>query len=309
MRIWFIGTADFGVPSLSALLGSRHEVLGVLTQPDSPAGRGLRPRPPPVKVRATEAGLPVYQPQRPSLAGSPMEAVQPPPDVVLVVAYGRLLGPDLLKWPTRGCINLHASLLPRLRGAAPVNWSILNGETETGVTTFLMTERLDAGPIFLQRPCPILPEDTTESLSLRLAGMGASLCLETLEALGDSPIIPRPQEEALATYAPKLKKADGDIDWSLPAGVICRRVRGLRPWPVARTSWGDGTLLIWSARASLASQEAPPGTVLGLREEGVGVAAADGTVILTEVQAEGGRRLEARSFWRGHPLPWGTRLA
>ena len=237
-----------------------------------------------------------------------MEAVQPPPDLVLVVAYGHLLRPDLLKWPTRGCINLHASLLPKLRGAAPINWSILNGETETGMTTFLMTEPLDAGPILLQRTCPILPEDTAETLSVRLAGMGASLCLETIEAWGDSRILPRPQEEDRATYAPKLKKVDGIIDWSLPAEAICRRVRGLRPWPVARTSWENGILLIWSARASSTQEAAPPGTVLGLREEGIGISAVDRTVILTEVQAEGGRRLEARAFWRGRPLLSGTPL-
>ena len=309
MRVWFMGTSDFAVPCLDALLGSHHEILGVLTQPDSPAGRGRRLKPPPIKVRAVEAGLNVYQPEKPLLRGSLLEGVQPPPDLVLVVAYGHLLGPDLLKWPARGCVNLHASLLPRLRGAAPINWSILNGETETGVTTLLMTERLDAGPILLQRSCPILPEDTTESLSARLAGMGASLCLETFEVLEDSRITPQPQEETLATYAPKLKKADGVIDWSLSAEVICQKVRAFRPWPVAQTSWGDGILLIWSAHPSPAEAGALPGTVLGLREEGIGIAALDGTVIITEIQAEGGKRMEAQAFWRGHPLLSGTPLA
>ncbi len=324
MKILFMGTPEFAVPSLDALLASSHELIGVVTQPDAPAGRGRGLRPPPVKVRALAAGLPVHQPEKPKRALWPALS----PDVVVVIAYGHILRPDILEWPARGCVNLHASLLPRYRGAAPVNRALIQGEGKTGVTSMLIVEKLDAGDILLQRQCPITEEDTTETLSERLSHMSAEVCLETLDALERGTVSPRPQDESRATYAPKLKKEDAPLNWELDAADICRRVRGLRPWPVARTRWGmaegggasterDGGnwIRVWMAVPGLGEEPpgVPPGTVGGLAEspsgqEGICIAAADAWVLLTEIQAEGGRRMDARAFWQGHRLPAGAVL-
>ncbi|MFQ5911732.1 MAG: methionyl-tRNA formyltransferase [Nitrospinota bacterium] len=319
MKILFMGTPDFAIPTLDALLASSHEIIGVVTQLDAPAGRGRILRPPPVKRRAIEAALPVHQPEKPKRELWPDLW----PDLIVVIAYGQILRSDILEWPARGCINLHASLLPRYRGAAPINWTIIEGETETGVTSMLMAERLDAGDILLQRGCPIAEDDTAETLWARLADLSAEVCLETLEALGQGTLTPRPQEESKATYARKLKREDAYLDWGLAAAAICRRVRGLRPWPVARTRWGmmedrdptekgegEDWIRVWMAVPG--SEEGPPGVLPGtvgglgknaLGQEGVRIAAADGWVLLTEVQPEGGRRMDARAFWQGHRLP------
>lgn len=327
MNILLMGTPDFAVPTLEALLASPHEVMGAVAQPDAPAGRGKRLKPPPVKVRALLAGIPVHQPEKPRRDLWPGLS----PDVVVVIAYGRILRPDILNWPRLGCINLHASLLPRYRGAAPIHWALMEGETETGVTSFLIEEKLDAGGILLQRRCPISAEDTTEMLSEKLARLSAEVCLETLDALERGAVTPAPQDESKATYARKLKKEDGWLDWRWEAAVIGRRVRGLRPWPVAQTRWAaaegggpsgesrDGAWLrVWMAVPEGGGEparppDAPPGTVGGLAvsrlgREGIRIAAADDWVLLTEVQPEGGRRMDARAFWQGHRLPAGAVL-
>ncbi len=321
MKILFMGTPEFAVPTLDALIASSHKIVGVVTQPDAPAGRGRKLTPPPIKVRAMEAGLPVLQPEKPKKELWPNLS----PDVVIVIAYGHILKSDILEWPKLACINLHASLLPRYRGAAPINWALIEGETETGITSMLMAERLDAGDVLLQRPCPITDNDTTETLHDRLAQLAADVCIETLEEVSRGGLSPKPQDESKATYAPKLKKEDAPVDWSAEADSICRRVRGLRPWPVAQTRWGGESregggnwIRVWMAvpekgDAFDGSSRVEPGTVGGLGVdpsgvEGIRVAASDGWVLLTEVQPEGGRRMDASAFWQGHRLPAGARL-
>lgn len=321
MKILFMGTPEFAVPTLDALIASSYEIVGVVTQPDAPAGRGRKLRPPPIKVRAVDAGLPVHQPEKPKKELWPDLS----PDVVIVIAYGHILKSDILEWPKQACINLHASLLPRYRGAAPINWALIEGETETGITSMLMVEKLDAGDVLLQRSCPITDNDTAETLHDRLANLAADVCVETLEEVSRGGLSPKPQDESKATYAPKLKKEDAPVDWSAKADSICRRVRGLRPWPVARTRWGGETdegggnwIRVWMAVPEQGetfdgSSRAEPGTVGGLGvdpsgREGIRVAASDGWVLLTEVQPEGGRRMDAKAFWQGHRLSAGTRL-
>jgi methionyl-tRNA formyltransferase len=267
-----------------------------------------------------EGGLAVHQPDRPARELWPDLS----PDVVIVIAYGHILRTDLLQWPQRGCVNLHASLLPRHRGASPVNFALMEGDAKTGVTSMYMVERLDAGDILLQRPCSITEEDTAETLAEKLSHIAAEVCLDTLGALETETVMPVPQDESKATYAPKLKKEDAPLDWGKGAKVLCRRIRGLRPWPVARTRWvpadggagGEGGWIrVWMAvpDAEAGPPGVPAGTVGGPAEgvsgrKGVRVAAADGWVLLTEVQPEGGRRMDAEAFWRGHRLPAGAVL-
>jgi methionyl-tRNA formyltransferase len=268
-----------------------------------------------------EAGLPVHQPEKPRKDLWPDLS----PEVVVVIAYGHILKSDILEWPKRACINLHASLLPRYRGAAPINWALIEGETETGITSMLMVERLDAGDVLLQRSCPITDNDTTETIHDRLAMLAAEVCIETLEEVDRGGLSPEPQDESQATYAPKLKKEDASLDWSAKADSICRRVRGLRPWPVAWTRWGGADdegggnwIRVWMAvpeqgETFNAPSRVEPGTVDGLGVgptglEGIRVAASDGWVLLTEVQPEGGRRMDAKAFWQGHKLPAGAVL-
>ncbi len=342
MKILLMGTPEFAVPTLDALLASSHEIIGVVTQPDAPAGRGRKLRPPPVKERAVEAGVSVYQPRRPARELWPALS----PDLIVVVAYGRILKSDLLDWPPLGCVNLHASLLPRHRGAAPIQWALIEGDKETGVTSMQMVEKLDAGDILLRRRCPIALDETAESLSEKLSGLAAAVCMETIDALGGGGagmLEPIPQDEALATYASKLKKEDAVLDWHQEAAAICRRVRGLRPWPVARTRWvalggdmaagengGEPWLRVWMAAPEsgestdcaddpdlkkpgdcVGAMDVPPGFIGGLAKgpsgrEGIRIAAADGWVLLTEVQPEGKRRMDAKAFWQGYRLPEGA---
>lgn len=304
-----MGTPEFALPSLERLVSSPHRVVGVVTQPDRPRGRGKRVQPPPVKVRALSLGLPVLQPQHVREEGF-MELVRGlAPDVVVVVAYGRILPPSFLRLPSHGCVNLHASLLPRYRGAAPIQRAIMNGEKETGVTTMLMDEGLDTGDILLQRRVPIHEADTAGSLHDRLAREGAELLLETLELLARGCLAPRPQDHRLATYASPLKPEDELIDWQRPARDLYNQVRALNPWPVART-WLEGRVFkVWRAAVSAfpPPPEAQPGEVLASRQELV-VATGAGCLALQEVQLEGGKRLPAEDFLRGRPVPVGTVL-
>lgn len=325
MKILLMGTPDFAVPTLDALLSSSHELVGVVTQPDAPSGRGKRLRPPALKQKALEASLTVFQPERPHRELWP----DLKPELVVVIAYGHILKPNFLEWPDRGCINLHASLLPKYRGAAPINWAIMRGETETGVTSMRMVESLDAGEILLQRRCPISDGETSDSLHDTLAFLSASVCLDTIDGLETGSIVPTFQVEDEVTYAPRLKKEDAVIDWNTPVVDICRRVRGLRPWPVARTRWGfEGKpsgcavswLRVWMAKPDIdtrqedeCSFDPPPGTIDALGrattgEDGIRVKAADGWVLLTEVQPEGRRRMDANSFWQGYRLKLGSVL-
>ena len=304
-----MGTPDFALPSLEVLVSSPHRVVGVVTQPDRPRGRGKKVQPPPVKVRALSLGLPVFQPQRVKEEGFVDLVRGLAPDAVVVVAYGQILPPSILRLPPYGCINLHASLLPRYRGAAPIQRAIMNGEKETGVTTMLMDEGLDTGGILLQRRVPIYEEDTAGKLHDRLAREGAELLLETLDLLARGDLAPRPQDHRLATYAPPLTPEDELIDWRRPARDLYNQVRALNPWPVART-WLEGKVLkVWRAAASPLPPpaEAQPGEVVLSRKELV-VATGVGCLALLEIQLEGGKRLPAEDFLRGRPIPEGTVL-
>ncbi len=308
----FAGTPDFAVPSLRALCASRHRVRAVFTQPDRAAGRGRRPRPGPVATLARELGLTLEQPAtlRDPEVQERLRALGA--DALVVVAYGLLLPPAVLAIPRLGCLNVHASLLPRWRGAAPIQHAILAGDAETGVSIMQMEKGLDTGPVLACAPERIRPDDTAGSLGERLASLGAALLVETLDRLAAGPLAAARQDDAAATRAPKLSKAQAELDWARPAPELERRVRAFDPWPVAWTPLPDGApLRIWSARAlpaaSGAVSAAAPGTVLAAGAAGIDVAAGSGVLRLLEVQAPGGRRLAAGAFAAGHAVA-GVRL-
>jgi methionyl-tRNA formyltransferase len=296
MRVLFYGTPAFALPTLHALL-DRHTVVGVVTQPDRPAGRGQRLAPPPVKQVALERSLPVFQPARLREPGWAERLATVEPDVAVVVAFGQILTRPLLELPARGSINVHASLLPRYRGAAPVAWAIIRGEAETGITTFRMDEGMDTGPLLLQRPLPIGPEETAGELAGRLAELGAAVLLETLDRLDR--LTPVPQDHAAATLAPRLRKEDGALDWTRPAAELAARVRGVNPWPGAATSGPTGRLLIWRARGRAGAGE--PG-VLTQAEDVLGIGTGAGLLEPLEVQPESRRVMPWSTFLHGARL-------
>lgn len=307
-----MGTPAFAAASLTRLLESPHEVVGVVTRPDAPAGRGRVMRASAVKDIAVARGLPLMQPLRlkdPQLAAQ-LESLAP--DIVVVVAYGRILPEALLELAARGAVNVHASLLPLYRGASPVAHAILHGEKETGVTTMRMIASLDAGDILMQRAIAISDDDTTGTLEERLALLGADLLIETLDALAAGAVHPVPQDHDRATWAPTLSKDDGRIDWSLPARELWLRVRAFDPWPGAWTRTPAGRQLrIWRARpAESSSAQAAAGTVLGVggRKDDVEVGAGAGSLLLTQVQPEGGRRMPAMEAVSGRHLRVGDVL-
>lgn len=307
MKIVFAGTPAFAVPSLAALIEAGHEVCAVLTQPERPAGRGRRLVPSPVKQLATRHGLAVLQPATlegfaPILAGFG-------PDAMVVIAYGSILPRAILALPRYGCINVHASLLPRWRGAAPIARAIEAGDAETGVTIMQMDEGLDTGPILLAARTPIADTDTAQTLHDRLAALGARTLLEALERLGRGSLVPQPQDETLACYARKLSKHEATIDWSQPAAVLHRKVRAFNPYPVAATVWRGKRLRLWEVGPlAPGAAGALPGTVLDADADGVRVATGEGVLTITRLQLEGGKRLAAGDFLRGHRLVPGERL-
>jgi methionyl-tRNA formyltransferase len=305
-RIVFMGTPAFAVPSLKALIDKGFDVVAVATQPDRPRGRGLRPAPSPVKEIALEHGIEAYEPQKLRDEGFIKRLKTLKPDVIVVVAYGKILPKPVLDIPKRGCINLHASILPRYRGAAPINWAIIKGEKTTGVTTMLMDEGLDKGPVFLTEEVPIADDETAGDLTKRLSGVGAELLVRTIALLEDKKIEPLPQDEKNATYAPMLKKEDGRVDWNKGAGEIRNLVRGLYPWPGAHTYWKGRLLKIHGGRA-LTGPEAlgdgrGPGTVMETTEEGIKIKCGRGIFEITELQVEGKRRMSAGDFLKGYSL-------
>lgn len=307
-----MGTPDFAVPSLEALLDSRHQVAAVVTRPDRPSGRGLKLRPPPVKAVAEKHGLPVLQPVK-VRDGSFLDSVTSfAPDVLVVVAYGRILPRPVLMAAPHGGVNLHASLLPKYRGAAPVAWAIARGETVTGITTMRMVEELDAGDIYLQRSTPIGPEETAGELESRLAELGAPFLVETLDALARGEMAGIPQDDAKATFAPVLTKSDGSIDWTMSAREIACRTRAFDPWPTAYTSLGGRGLRIRKARVPAApprSGDAAPGTIVEAGRSRLLVACGEGSVLeLVEVQPAGRRRMRAADAVAGRYLTAGARL-
>jgi methionyl-tRNA formyltransferase len=306
MRIAFLGTPAFAVPALDALAAAGHEVVVVVAQPDRPAGRGQELREPATKGWARARGIPVLQPLkvRDGVLAGQLAALSP--DLLVVVAYGRILGEDLLGLAPQGAVNVHASILPRHRGAAPIQWSIAEGDLETGVTIMQMDAGLDTGDVLLQRTLAI-GDDDAEALAPRLARLGGEALVEALRLLEAGAIVPVRQDGARATLAPVLEKEHGRLDFGLPAGRLAARIRGFRPWPGAFTAVAGRSLKVHAARAAAADGLAP-GVARGT-PEGILVGCAGGTaLLLTEVQLEGKRRVAAPEFLKGHPLPEGTVL-
>lgn len=307
-KIVFMGTPAYAVPTLSALHRSRHEIARVVTQPDRPKGRGRRVSPPPVKTTALAFGYPVDQPQKIKTDAFVDSLARLEPDIFVVVAYGRILPKSILAVPSIGCVNVHASLLPKYRGAAPIQWALIKGETETGVTTILMDEGMDTGDILLSAREPIEAADSTASLHDRLADLGAQVLIATLDRLAEGTLTPTPQDHRLATTAPMLKKDDGRIDWTLSASAITSFIRGMNPWPGAFTFNEGKRLKFYRAEALASDTDAAPGTVLPGFADELRVAAGSGALSIREIQGESGKRLPADAFLRGHPLPTGTLL-
>jgi methionyl-tRNA formyltransferase len=309
MRIVFMGTPDFAVPSLEALLKSEETVVGVVTQPDRPKGRGRALTPSPVKLVCQREGLPVLQPVKMKDPAFLDALKNWQPDLIAVAAFGRILPPAILNLPSKGCVNVHASLLPKYRGAGPIQWAIINGERETGITTMLMDEGMDTGAILLQEAVPIEPDDTAGTLSAKLAQVGGRLLLETVRRLKAETLVPRPQDHTQATLAPLLKKEDGLIDWTRPAVEIANRIRGLAPWPGAYTFAGEDLLKIWKATAKDGRTDKTfPGTIIGLAKEAILVSTGDGLLSITEIQPANSRRMTAAQFLAGHQLSPGQVL-
>lgn len=307
MNIVFMGTPEFAVPCLKALIGTKHTVSGVFTQPDKPKGRGYTLTPPPVKAAALEAEIPVYQPVK-MRDGEALGILRTlAPDLIVVTAYGKILPKEILELPRFGCINIHASLLPRYRGAAPIQWSVLHGEPVTGVTSMQMAQGLDTGDMLLKKETPIGENETAGELHDRLSVIGAEVLLETLDALEAGTLVPQKQDDARSTYASMLTKDLCPMDWSRPAQELHNQVRGLSPWPVALTTLNGRRLKVHRTKLTGLQKSGVPGEVAS--SEPLTVVCGDGACLeLVEVQAEGKKRMKAEDFLRGCPVKAGTVL-
>jgi methionyl-tRNA formyltransferase len=309
MRIVFMGTPDFAVPSLEALIRSDDQVVGVVSQPDRPKGRGQQLVSPPVKLVAERAGISILQPLKirtPEFLQA-LSAWQP--DLIAVAAYGRILHSPILRLPPMGCVNVHGSLLPKYRGAAPVQWAVINGETETGITTMLMDEGMDTGPMLLQEKLDILPDDTAGTLAPRLAELGGRLLVDTIIQLKAGTVMPRKQEDGQATLAPLLKKEDGLIDWTMTAKALANRVRGLSPWPGAYTFCGGERWSVWKAVSTMGATSEKPGTVVTVNKQAIVVATGDGLLEIHEIQTANSKRMSVAQFLAGHRVAAGVSLS
>ena len=315
MRIVFAGSGTFGLPTLRALVEGGQEIALAVTQPDRPAGRGRAVRISPVALFARERDIPVIQPEDVNAKPAIRRIRKVQPDLLLVISYGQKIGPYLLGAAPHGAINLHASLLPKYRGAAPINRAIINGELETGLTVIAMTEEIDAGDILGQRATPIEPGETAGELADRLSKFGARLVTEVIREIPLGEVERRRQNESQATFAPRLKKTDGLIDWNLPAQEVHNRIRGTTPWPGAYTtlpgSGSRGPLRLVVARSRLVESagKGEPGTIVAVTPEGIDVAAAKGVVRLLELTPAGKRAMPAADFARGYRVAAGVRLA
>jgi methionyl-tRNA formyltransferase len=310
VRIAFLGTAPFAVPALEALIASAHEVAVVVTGPDKPAGRGRKLRPTPVKECAVTAGIPVMTPAGPRDPRFIQEFHSLELDAAVVVAY-RILPPEVFDAPRLGTLNIHPSLLPKYRGPAPIQWTLINGETETGVSIIRITETVDAGGVVRQKRISVNPDENAGQLAERLAPLGAEMILEALAGLEAGTLKPLPQDETEVTRAPKLSKEDGLIDWSGDARSVHNRIRGVTPWPGAYTFLPDGRVLkVFESRIESEGGKASPGEVIGgvQGEDHLSIACGEGTLGFHEVQLEGKRRMTVGEFLRGYDLPQGTRL-
>jgi methionyl-tRNA formyltransferase len=330
VNVLFMGTPDYAVASLRVLLEEGYHVVGVVTQPDRPKGRKRVLTPPPVKVEAEKHGIPVFQPERLRRPKAVAQIAEFQADLIVTAAYGQILPKVVLELPKYGCINVHGSILPKYRGGAPIQYSVINGEKTTGVTILYMAEGIDTGDMLAKVEVPITDEDTAGTLFATLSREGAELLRRTLPDLLAGRLVPEPQNEAEATYAPTLKREDERIDWSLPALEIFNKVRGLNPWPVAFTLWNGEVFKVWacakpdgeSEMARIGDRAAAdeagtangdkvalePGTVLKSDERGIEVMTGAGTILLTEVQPAGKKAMDAATFNRGSGIPEGTVL-
>ncbi|TFG78406.1 MAG: methionyl-tRNA formyltransferase [Thermodesulfobacteriales bacterium] len=306
MKIIFMGTPEFAVSSLKALIESDHDVVAVVAQPDKPKGRGRKLAPPPTKALAEQHNIPVLQPEKVRTQEFLSQLQNLSPDLICVTAYGKILPKSILEVPPYGCINVHASLLPKYRGAAPINWVIVRGETQSGITTMLMDEGMDTGDMLLKKEIQIQDEDDAGSLSEKLSQLGAELLLETISQLQEGKLGPAKQDESLATYAPMLKKSDGEIKWENPASELWNLIRGMNPWPGTFTTLGNKSLKIF--KATLIDGEGSPGEVLESDPGVLRVSTGEGALEILELQLEGGKRLDTKSFLAGRKIEKGTIL-
>jgi len=306
MRVVFMGTPAFAVPSLEALANSDHEVVGVVTQPDRPKGRGQAVVSCPVKELALSKGLPVRQPDKIKSLEFLQQLSEWKPDVIAVTAFGRILPKTILNLPPMGCVNVHGSLLPAYRGAAPIQWALIHGDTETGITTMVMDEGMDTGAVLLQQTIPIEPEDTALELGDRMALAGGALLVETLTCLAAQTVVPRVQDHSRATMAPLLKKEDGVIDWTQSATEIANRIRGLSPWPGSYTFHHEHRLIIRKGRVDTQGGPAGggqrPGTILAVGPKSFWVETGEGRIEVLEVQPANKKRMSVEQFLLGYAL-------
>lgn len=310
MRVIFMGTPDFSVGTLEALIAAGHEVCLAVTQPDKPKGRGGKMQYTPVKEKALFYNIPVYQPKRVRDPECVEELRKYNADVMVVVAFGQILPKEILEMTPYGCINVHASLLPKYRGAAPIQWAIIEGEEVTGVTTMQMDEGLDTGDMILKTEVPVAADETGESLHDKLAAAGAALCVETLKALENGTAVREKQGESPTAYAKMLTKELGDIDWAEPAVKIERLVRGLNSWPGTYTHWNGKVMKIWRAAAEASeTADVQPGTVVSVEKESFAVQTGDGVLRVLEVQMPGKKRMDAGAFLRGNTMEPGGLLS
>ena len=305
MRVVFMGTPDFAVPSLEALVQAGHEVAGVFSQPDRPVGRHQNKlQPTPVKVCAQAHGIPVFQPEKLRDGTALARLRELDPELIVVAAYGRILPDDILALPARGCINVHSSLLPKYRGSAPINWAVIQGEQETGVTIMHMAAELDAGDIISQVSTPIGPEETAEEVHDRLAALGGALLVQTVAQIEAGTAPRTPQDPGRVTLAPMLSRALSPIDWTGSAQSIHNKIRGLYPWPAASTDVISGdTVKLYRSTLPGKAASAHPGVIVAAGKEGIDIACGDGQVLrVLELQAPGGKRMSAAAYLAGHPL-------
>ena len=311
MKVIFMGTPDFAVGTLEALIEAGHEVVLAVTQPDKPKGRGKEMQYTPVKECALKHAIPEFQPRRVREPECIEELRKYDADIMVVVAFGQILPKEILEMCTYGCVNVHASLLPKYRGSAPIQWAIIDGEEVTGVTTMQMDEGLDTGDMLLKTEIPVEPKETGGSLFDKLAQAGAKLCVETLEALQNGTVTPIPQGETTTAYAKMLDKQLGDINWNKTAVEIERLIRGLTPWPSAYTNWNEKVMKIWDAEVSdidVEMEDAKPGTIVKVEKDAFYVQTGEGLLKVCELQIPGKKRMDAGAFLRGYQVKVGEEL-
>ncbi|MCD8365745.1 MAG: methionyl-tRNA formyltransferase [Clostridiales bacterium] len=309
MKIIFMGTPDFSVDTLKALIDAGHEIVLAVTQPDRPKGRGKSVQGSPVKEAALAHGIKVYQPRRVREPESVEYLKTFHADIIVVVAFGQILPEEILEMPPYGCINVHASLLPKYRGAAPIQWAVINGEKVSGVTTMRMDEGLDTGDIILREEVVLEEKETGGSLFDKLSATGARLCVRTLAAIEDGTAVYTPQDHAQATKVGLISKKFGLIDWNMPAVKIECLIRGLNPWPSAYTKLNGKTYKIWDADVCNGNTEKAPGTVTSVKKDAILVQTGDGVLVLREVQLEGKKRMPCGDFLRGYAVDEGMRFS